>query len=153
MLSLLNSKIEMGSRLHIKLLTTLRMKIIIMKTKILMLAILMMMGAGSLLAQDKTEKFEVRGNCGMCEKRIESAALSVDGVSRADWDQKTKMLELVLDESKTDANKVQKAIAKSGHDTKMHKASDETYDKLPGCCKYDRSEVQQEKNGHEGHNH
>jgi hypothetical protein len=32
------------------------------------------------------------------------------------------------------------AIANSGHDTKMHKASDEVYDKLPGCCKYERME-------------
>ena len=118
----------------------------------LILAILIMMGAGSLLAQSETEKFEVKGNCGMCKKRIESAALSVDGVSRADWDQKTKMVELILDESKTDVNKVQMAIAKSGHDTKTHKASDETYDKLPGCCKYDRSELQQEMDGHEDHN-
>ncbi len=117
-----------------------------------MLAILMTMGAGSLLAQDKTEKFEVKGNCGMCEKRIESAALSVDGVSRADWDQKTKIMEVDFDESKTDLDKVKKAIAISGHDTKMHKASDETYDKLPGCCKYDRSGLQQEMNGHKGHN-
>ena len=118
-----------------------------------MLAILMMTGAGSLLAQDKTEKFKVKGNCGMCEKRIESAALSVDGVSGADWDQKTEMIEVVLDESKTDVNKVQMAIAKSGHDTEMHKASDETYENLPGCCKYDRIELQEEMNGHEGHNH
>ena len=118
-----------------------------------MLAILMMMGTGSLLAQDKTEKFKVKGNCGMCEKRIESAALSVDGVSGADWHQKTEMIEVVLDESKTDVNKIQMAIAKSGHDTKMHKASDETYENLPDCCKYDRIELQKGSNGHEGHNH
>ena len=32
------------------------------------------------------------------------------------------------------------AIAKAGHDTDMHKASKEVYDKLPACCKYDRKE-------------
>ena len=29
-------------------------------------------------------------------------------------------------------------IEKAGHDTDMHKASDDVYDKLPGCCKYYR---------------
>ena len=124
-----------------------------MKTKVLMLATLMMMGAGSLFAKDKTEKFEVKGNCGMCEKRIEKAALSVDGVSKADWNKETKMMELVLDDSKTDVHKAQMAIAKAGYDTKMHKASDEAYDKLPGCCKYDRTESKEKMKCHEGHNH
>ena len=121
-----------------------------MKTKVFMLAILMMMGAGSLFAQDKTEKFEVKGNCSMCENRIEKAALSVDGVSEAVWDVKTKMIELVLDNSKTDAHKVQMAIAAVGHDTPMHKASSEVYDALPSCCLYDREETEM---NHEGHQH
>ena len=48
-------------------------------------------------AADKTEKFEVKGNCGMCEKRIEKAALSVDGVLAADWDKETKMIDVKFD--------------------------------------------------------
>jgi hypothetical protein len=32
------------------------------------------------------------------------------------------------------------AIADAGHDTPMHKAKDEVYEKLPACCKYDRTE-------------
>jgi len=32
------------------------------------------------------------------------------------------------------------AIAKVGYDTPHHKASTEVYDKLPGCCKYDRDD-------------
>ncbi len=100
--------------------------------------IMFLMGTMSLFAQNKTEKFEVRGNCGMCEKRIEKAAKSVDGVTAADWDQKTKMAEVTFDQSKTGLHKIHMAIAKAGHDTDMHKASDEAYKKLPGCCKYDR---------------
>jgi len=88
----------------------------------------------------KTEKFKVYGNCGMCESRIEKAAKSVDGVSTADWDKETKMIEVSFDKAKTDAHKVHMAIAKAGHDTDMHKAKDETYNALPGCCKYERPE-------------
>lgn len=112
-----------------------------MKTKVLNLVSMFFLGASMVFGQAKTEKFEVKGNCGMCENRIEKAAKSVDGVSAADWKQETKILEVSFDESKTSVHKVQMAIAKVGHDTPMHKANDEAYDALPGCCKYDRTEV------------
>jgi len=97
------------------------------------------LGSLSLWAQSgKTEKFEVAGNCGMCETRIEKAAKSVEGVSTADWDKETKMIEVKFDAEKTNLHKIHQAIAEVGHDTKMHKASDEVYDKLPACCKYER---------------
>lgn len=124
-----------------------------MKIKTLLLVALMMMGAGSLFAQEKTEKFEVKGNCGMCKARIEKAALSVDGAIKADWNKETKMMKMVFDNRKTDVNKVQMAIAKAGHDTKMYKTSDEAYEKLAECCKYDRTEAKKEMTGHEGHIH
>lgn len=110
-----------------------------MKTKVIMLAILMMTGAGSLFAKSKTEKFLVNGKCEMCEKRIEMAALSLEGVSKADWNQKTKEIEVTIDEAKTSLQNVQEAIAKVGHDTEAIKATDEAYKELPACCKYDRS--------------
>ena len=110
-----------------------------MKTRILSLAMVLGWSTLSLLAQSvKTEKFEVAGNCGMCETRIEKAAKSVDGVSSADWDKETKILEVSFDQDKTDVHKIHLAVASVGHDTKMHKASDEVYDKLPACCKYER---------------
>ena len=124
-----------------------------MKTKVLSLVSMFLLGTSMVFAQAKTEKFEVKGNCGMCENRIETAAKSVDGVSAADWNKETKMLELSFDESKTSVKKVQMAIAKVGHDTPMHKAKDEVYNALPGCCKYDRSETKKEMKGHEGHKH
>ncbi len=123
-----------------------------MTTKVLSLAGMFLMGTLTVFAQAKTEKFKVKGNCGMCETRIEKAALSVEGVSKADWDKETKQLEVVFDDTKTDLDKVEVAIAKVGHDTPKHKASTEVYDKLPGCCKYDRSEMRMEHSS-EGHQH
>src|SRR5680860_1075564 len=110
-----------------------------MKTKVLSLVALFMLGAVSVFAANKTEKFKVNGNCDMCKARIEKAAKAVEGVSKADWNKETKMMEVTLDDTKTDVHKVEMAIAKVGHDTPMHKATDEAYNKLPGCCKYDRS--------------
>jgi periplasmic mercuric ion binding protein len=107
-----------------------------MKTKVLSLAALFLLGAVSVFAGNKTEKIEVKGNCGMCEKRIEKAALGVDGVSKADWNKETKQMELVFDDTKTDLDKVEVAIAKVGHDTPKHKAPDAVYKAFPECCLY-----------------
>ena len=110
-----------------------------MKTRILSLVMVIGLSTISLLAQSgKTEKFEVAGNCGMCKARIEKAANSVEGVSSADWNKETKMIEVSYNPEKSDIHKIHQAIAKAGHDTKMHKAADSVYDKLPGCCKYVR---------------
>lgn len=82
--------------------------------------------------------FKVYGNCGMCKSRIEKAAKSVEGVTTADWNKETKMIEVSFDSSKTAIDKVHKAIAKVGHDTELYKAKDEIYNALPACCLYDR---------------
>jgi len=111
-----------------------------MKTNIVSLGSMFLLGTGMVFAQAKTEKFEVKGNCGMCEKRIEKAAKAVDGVTAADWDKETKIIEISFDESKTSVDKVQEAIAEAGHDTPKHKAEDDVYNALPACCKYDRTE-------------
>ncbi|MEX2370404.1 MAG: heavy-metal-associated domain-containing protein [Bacteroidales bacterium] len=125
-----------------------------MKTKaVLMMSVIALMGITNVFGQTKTEKFKVYGNCGMCETRIEKAAKSVDGVTAADWNKETKKIEVSYDQSLADIHSVHKAIAKVGHDTKMHKAKDDVYAKLPGCCKYDRADGTKKKEGHEGHNH
>ena len=110
-----------------------------MKTKVLSLVALFMMGALSVFAGNKTEKIKVYGNCEMCKNRIEKAVNAIDGISKADWNIETKMLEVTYNDAKTDIHKVQMAVAKAGHDTDMHKATDEAYNKLPSCCKYDRT--------------
>jgi len=124
-----------------------------MKTKILSLVALFVMGAFTVFAGNKTEKIKVYGNCGMCESRIEKAVKAVDGVSKADWDKKTKMLEVTFDNAKTNIHKVHMAVAAVGHDTEMHKAKDEVYNKLSGCCKYDRAKEAKTEKDHEGHMH
>lgn len=125
-----------------------------MKTKVLSSVALFLMGTASVFAGNKTGKIEVKGNCGMCETRIEKTVKSIDGVSKADWSQETKMLEVTFDDAKTSIDKIEMAVAKVGHDTPHHKASNEVYNKLPDCCKYERNPAESEqKTGHEGHQH
>jgi copper chaperone CopZ len=117
-----------------------------MKAKLMSLLAIWMLGAGSLLARagdaDQKEKFKVAGNCGMCETRIEKAAKGVEGVNLAEWDKETKLIEVIFNPEVTSEDKIQEAIAEVGHDTPLHRASDEVYDQLPGCCKYERMEYE-----------
>lgn len=101
-----------------------------MKTRVVSLVVLFVLGTFTVFAAEKTEKFKVKGNCGMCEKRIEKAAKAVDGVKEADWNKETKMIEVKFDDTKTDLDKIEMAIAKVGHDTPHHKASKDVYDEL-----------------------
>ena len=83
-----------------------------MKTRMLSLFALFGLSSFALFANAPvTEKFKVAGNCGMCETRIEKAAKTVDGVSAADWDKDTKMIEVTFDSSKSDIHKIHEAIA------------------------------------------
>lgn len=110
--------------------------------KKIVLMLMMMIGFTS-LAQEKKNKnakytVEVNGNCEMCQKRIQKAAMSVAGVKMASWDVSSHELKLLLNEEKCQIKDVEKAIAKVGHDTKNVKATDADYDKLHGCCQYER---------------
>tara|TARA_B100002019_G_scaffold78760_1_gene67992 strand:- start:5 stop:376 length:372 start_codon:yes stop_codon:yes gene_type:complete len=82
--------------------------------------------------------FEVNGNCEMCKKRIEKAALSVKGVKMVIWDIPSNIITVTHNTSKAPLRNIQKAIADVGHDTPLVKASDEVYNELPMCCLYER---------------
>lgn len=86
----------------------------------------------------QTERFQTLGNCGMCEKKIEAAALAA-GAKTADWDSEKDLLTVVFEAEKTSKDAIQKAVAEVGYDNAGYKAPDEAYKKLHGCCQYDRS--------------
>ncbi|NMH27563.1 heavy-metal-associated domain-containing protein [Flavobacterium silvaticum] len=107
--------------------------------------LILLMTFGSLVTASAQEKnknakysIEVSGNCGQCKKRIEKAALSVNGVKSAVWNEEDGKLSLILNEEKSSLLDVEKAIAKVGHDTPDVKSTDADYEKLHSCCKYDR---------------
>jgi len=90
----------------------------------------------SVFAQ-KSEEIKVWGNCGMCKKVIETAALKA-GASTASWSEETKMLNVSFKPKKTDVKAIQDAVAASGYDTQDVTAPTEVYNKLHGCCQYER---------------
>ena len=84
-----------------------------------------------------TESIRVNGACGMCKNRIQKT-LKIDGVSEAAWDRETKVLLVSYNPDIISNDAIQKKLADVGHDTEMYKANDDVYEKLPGCCHYDR---------------
>ncbi len=91
----------------------------------------------SLSAQETTKTLIVKGNCGMCEERIENAVGELPSAT-GNWDAETQTLTVQFDESETSLDAIAKNIAKAGHDNELYKAENSVYENLPGCCLYTR---------------
>lgn len=87
---------------------------------------------------NETAKFTVYGNCGMCERTIEGALKDVKGVLKADWDRETDQMTVTYNPHKISLDAIKQKIADVGYDSDTHRAKDEVYNNLPGCCQYER---------------
>lgn len=106
--------------------------------KTIVLTIIMMCVSIGGFAQDKgikTVTISVKGNCEDCKKRIENAA-DIKGVKLAEWDENAQALTVTYKADKVTLEKIEAAVAASGHDTKNSNSTTETYNKLPSCCQY-----------------
>lgn len=93
--------------------------------------------ANAQIKNAKTETAKIYGNCGMCKKTIETAA-NVNKTAKVDWNVDTKMASITYDTKKTNPDEILKRIALAGYDSDKFLAPDAVYDKLHGCCQYDR---------------
>ncbi len=111
-----------------------------MKTfKLFLFSFLFILIAQSGFAQSsKKETFQVSGECGMCKKKIETAAKNA-GATYAVWNVDSKKLTVKYNSTSSNTAKIQQAVADAGYDTKDVKASEEAYNKLHDCCKYERT--------------
>ena len=99
--------------------------------------VLTLISCAQQISNAQTESVKVYGNCGMCEKNIETAAFQ-KGVSKADWNVDTKMATITFDGSKTTADEVLRRIAAAGYDSEKYAAPDAVFAKLHTCCQYER---------------
>ncbi len=101
-------------------------------------------------AQNLTKnQFKVKGNCEMCKTRIETAAKKA-GAKKADYS--IDLQTLTFETDKASAEDILKKVAEAGHDNEKFKASNETYEGLPGCCYYERN-LQPASSQTEAHEH
>lgn len=97
---------------------------------------LLILSAHFISAQSLPQKhFQVKGNCEMCKSRIEAAAKKA-GAKTAVYS--IDLQTLTLETDKASADDILKKVAEAGHDNEKFKSSNETYEKLPGCCHYER---------------
>lgn len=93
-----------------------------------------------------TDTVKIYGNCGMCKTKIEKAATQKN-ISTAVWNEETGMATITYDATKTTKDDILKKIASVGYDSDAFKATDGVYNKLPGCCQYDRPKTENVKAG------
>lgn len=86
----------------------------------------------------ETAKFTVYGNCGMCKKTIEGALKDVKGIRVAEWNQDTGQMTVTFNPHVLKLSDIKQKIADVGYDTDTHRAKEEVYNSLPGCCQYER---------------
>ena len=85
-----------------------------MKTlQIFICSLLMVTFSFAANAQEASEAFKVSGNCGMCKKKIETAAKTA-GASYASWNTETKQLTVKYSSTSSNAAKIQQSIAAVG---------------------------------------
>ncbi len=104
-------------------------------------ALLMLLGSymnAQSIKNSVTATFKVSGNCGMCEKTIETA-VNKKGLVISDWNADTKLLTVTYNNKKTSVDEILKRVAYSGYDNEKYMAPDAAYSGLHGCCKYERS--------------
>ena len=82
--------------------------------------------------------FKVYGICGMCETTIEKTLNDVDGIAWADWELETLELTVKYDESIISLEQIKQRLADVGYDSDSHRATEDAYNNLHACCKYER---------------
>ena len=93
--------------------------------------------AGAQIKNATTETVKIYGNCGMCKTTIETAG-NLKKVAKVEWNKDTKMATLTYDATKTSQDEILKRIALAGYDNDKFLAPDAVYEKLHGCCQYER---------------
>ena len=89
----------------------------------------------------------VNGVCGMCERTIETAAKTLDGLESVAWNKDTKVLQVSYNPEKLSLRKISDVINQAGYDTEYNTAPDEAYYGLHKCCYYrDPKVIEDHKN-------
>jgi copper chaperone CopZ len=114
-----------------------------MKNKHLLLMLLIFFSLQSFTLKDSIikESFNVSGKCMMCKEKIETTVKNIEGVKSAKWNVNKQSLKVKFFAEKTTLEEIQKKIANVGYDTEMYQATDETYNSLHYCCKYERKQT------------
>lgn len=108
--------------------------------KIILIACIAIICSNRVNAQNDTIRIKTSSICEQCKERIENDLSFEKGVKSSNLDLKTKVVTVVYNPKKTDAQKIREAITRIGYDADTLKANEKSYRKLPECCKHDGKE-------------
>ncbi len=109
-----------------------------MKTlKIIAIAIISVFILNTANAQNDTIRIKTSAICDQCKERIENDLSFEKGVKTINFDLKDKVVMVVYNAKKTDAQTIRIAITKIGYDADSLKADPKSFSRLPDCCKND----------------
>lgn len=73
--------------------------------------------------------------CDMCKNKIESYLKRIDGLTLVNVNPKKKETTVKFISDRTNIEEIKTAIANAGYDADEITANEESYKKLPACCK------------------
>lgn len=98
----------------------------------------------------KNVAVRIDGDCDMCKARIDKVG-SVKGEATVVWDTDAKTALVTFDSTRTDLDAILQRVAHAGYDNERYLAPKEAYEKLPGCCQYERTMVHAPLKGTDAH--
>ena len=113
------------------------MKSISIKLFVTLLSVLLIVASISLQAKPSIKKVSIKTSavCGMCKSKIEGALSKQEGVVKSSLSDKTKIVLVKYDSTKTSPEKIRQAISMAGYDADDVKANADAYNNLEDCCK------------------
>ena len=84
------------------------------------------------------EDFKVWGQYDMCKTLIEKNVKLIQGIKTARWNVVNGKMKVKFNPEKIDLEQIHKTIDAVGYDTELFKATDESYNNLYHCCKYEQ---------------
>jgi len=103
--------------------------------KIISLFTLILLSITGAKAQIIESKITTSGQCEHCKETIEKNIRFEKGVKKVAFDEKTHVVTVKYDETKTNLKDIQIAISKLGYDADSISADPKAYEKLNACCK------------------
>ncbi|MFT5513266.1 MAG: mercuric ion binding protein [Bacteroidia bacterium] len=103
------------------------------RTKYIVLTLLIVVSQLA-IAKSVVKEFKVKGQCGECKERIETA-LDLPGISFATWDVESKVLTVRYNDKRFSEDQIHTIISDLGYATAKVDANKEAENKLPNCCK------------------
>ncbi len=117
---------------------------IIMKKIRFIVTILLLIGSANILSAQQMPmkvkdgyKIDIQTSaiCEMCQLTLEKDLIFEKGVKKAELNLDNKVMTVIYNPKKTNAEKLRKRITKIGYHADTYARDSDAYEKLPKCCK------------------